>query len=48
VKDHVYGRFREVLSGRDTSAEFAHLTASDRETILEILEATKPDAVRRP
>ena len=48
VKEHVYRRIREVLRGQDASAEFAHLTASDRSTILEILEATKPDVVRGP
>lgn len=43
VKDHVYRRLREVLSGEDTGEEFVHLTVSDREAILEILADTKPD-----
>ena len=43
VKDYVYRRLREVLSGTDQSAAFAHLSASDREAILAILQETKPD-----
>lgn len=43
VKDYVYRRLREVLSGDDKSPEFAHLSDSDRSTILGILEETKPD-----
>jgi hypothetical protein len=43
LKDQVYGRLYEVLSGKDTSKEFAHLTGEDREAILEILLATKKD-----
>jgi hypothetical protein len=43
VKDYVYRRLWEVLSGRDTSADFAHLSAADRRDVLEILRATKRD-----
>ena len=43
VKEHVYRRLREVLSGQDTSVEFSHLSASDRAAILEILQTTKRD-----
>lgn len=42
MKDRVYRRLREVLTGADTSAEFAHLSADDRRAILEILLDTKP------
>jgi hypothetical protein len=42
AKDHVLRRVWEVLSGKDTSAEFAHLSGEDRRAILEILVATKP------
>jgi hypothetical protein len=42
VKDYVWRRLWEVLSGEDTSADFAHLTATDRRAILEILRDTKP------
>ena len=43
VKDYVYRRLWEVLSGKDTTDEFAHLTTADRRAVLEILRATKPD-----
>ncbi len=43
VKDYVYRRLWEVLSGKDTSESFAHLSAGDRQAILEILLATKPN-----
>jgi hypothetical protein len=43
VKDYVYRRIREVLSGEDTKPEFRHLTESDRAAILDILRDTKPD-----
>lgn len=42
LKDYVMRRFHQVLSGEDTSAEFAHLSADDRKAILEILHETKP------
>jgi hypothetical protein len=41
VKSYVYHRVHQVLSGNDTS--IAHLSAAQREAILEILEDTKPD-----
>jgi hypothetical protein len=41
VKERVYRRLHDVLSGKDTSKEFAHLTAADRKAILEILRETK-------
>jgi hypothetical protein len=41
AKDRLYRRLWEVLSGKDSSPEFAHLTAGDRRAILEILRATK-------
>ena len=43
VKGYVYRRLREVLTGADTSEDFAGLSASDREAILQILDDTKPD-----
>lgn len=42
VKDHVLRRLWEVLSGKDTGKEFAHLSTADRQAIREILVATKP------
>jgi hypothetical protein len=43
VKTMFYGRLRQVLGGVDTSEDFAHLSATDRAAILEILRETKPD-----
>jgi hypothetical protein len=47
VKDYVYGRLHEILGGDDAGPDFAHLSAADREAILEILEDTKPDFTSR-
>ena len=41
VKTYVYHRFREVLSGNDSS--MTHLSEAQRRAILDILEDTKPD-----
>lgn len=43
AKTSIYRRFWEVLSGKDTSASFNHLSSADRKAILEILQETKPD-----
>ena len=43
LKSYVSRRFHEVLSGQDTSPDFAHLSEADRKAILEILKDTKPD-----
>jgi hypothetical protein len=43
AKNQVYLRFWEVLSGKDKSKPFSHLTASDRLAVLEILQETKHD-----
>ncbi len=43
VKGYVLRRLHEVLSGADTSARFAHLTAAERRAIHEILQDTLPD-----
>jgi hypothetical protein len=42
AKEYVYGRLRDVLSGRDRSGPYARLSDADRATVLEILTATKP------
>jgi hypothetical protein len=42
VKDYVLRRVWDVLSSKESSADFAHLSATDRRTILEILLATRP------
>jgi len=49
AKDQIYKRLGEILTGRDTSKEFAHLSADDRRAILEILRDTKtglPESLR--
>ena len=42
VKERVYRRLYEVLSGRDQSEKFKRLSAGDRQAVLEILRETKP------
>ncbi|MEW6323257.1 MAG: hypothetical protein AB1635_19480 [Acidobacteriota bacterium] len=44
LKTAFYRRLGEVLTGRDQSKDFAHLSADDRQAILEILRDTKPEA----
>jgi hypothetical protein len=43
VKDAVYSRMLDILSGSDRPASRARLTAADRRAVLEILRDTKPD-----
>lgn len=43
VREHLYQRFVEILTGRDHTAAYARLTSADRNATLEILRATKPD-----
>jgi hypothetical protein len=43
VKDYVLRRLGEVLNGQDTSPDFAHLSAADRQAVREILLDTKPN-----
>lgn len=43
VKEYVYRRLWQVLTGRDSSPDFAHLTEADGNAILEILLETKFD-----
>ncbi len=42
TRQFVVRRLREILTGEDTSPDFAYLTPEDRNAILEILSATKP------
>jgi hypothetical protein len=46
ARQYVYHRLAEILTGRDTSPTFSNLSAADREAILEILRATKPEFAR--
>jgi hypothetical protein len=41
VNEYVLRRLWEVLTGRDTGADYAHLSSTDRRAILEILRDTK-------
>lgn len=43
VKDRLFGRLWEVLSGKDQSAAYAALSPQDRREVLEILSETKPE-----
>lgn len=43
AKEYLYRRLWEVLSSKDRQPAFAHLSASDRKAINEILLATKPN-----
>lgn len=40
--DYVYQRIADILSGRDQSPTYSHLSAADRATALQILTQTKP------
>jgi len=42
AKDYLYHRLLQVLTGEDTSTDFARLTSTERRAILEILLDTKP------
>lgn len=42
AKERIYLRLWEVLTGKDQSKDFEHLSKSDRKAILEILRDTKP------
>jgi hypothetical protein len=43
AKERIYLRLFEVLTEKDQSKEFAHLSKDDRKAVLEILRETKPD-----
>ena len=42
AREYVYRRLWDVVTGKDTAPDFAHLTADDRLAIREILSDTKP------
>ena len=42
VRDRVYRRLYDVLTGRDQSDKFKRLSLDDRRAVLEILRETKP------
>ncbi len=43
AKERIFLRLWEVLTGKDGSKPFAHLSKEDRGAVLEILRETKPD-----
>jgi hypothetical protein len=43
MRDHLLQRLHDILTGKDTSEDFANLRAADRRAVLEILVATKPN-----
>jgi hypothetical protein len=43
MKEYLYSRLHEILNDRDYSRDFNHLTADDRQAVLEILRDTKKD-----
>ncbi|MGH8228573.1 MAG: hypothetical protein ACREU3_11845 [Steroidobacteraceae bacterium] len=43
AKNYLYGRFAAILTGKDLSGKYTYLGDAERQTILEILKATKPD-----
>ncbi len=47
MKDYLASRLDAILSGRETSKDFAHLSAEDRRAIREIVAATVPDLASR-
>jgi hypothetical protein len=44
ARNAVYSRLLQVLSGKDSSTKYRHLSAGDRQAILEILRDTKKDS----
>ena len=43
AKETIYRRLQEILTGKETGKEFAHLTLTDKQAIHEILTDTCPD-----
>jgi len=43
VKDAVYRRLWQILSGKEMAPRYARLSPADRQTIVEILQETKSD-----
>ncbi len=47
ARDYLQRRLQEILSGKDTTKPFAHLTDTDKKAIRQILQATKPELLRQ-
>jgi len=43
MKNYLWGRLEQILTGKDKSATYATLKAEDRQELLEILRETKPE-----
>jgi hypothetical protein len=43
VRERIFRRLHDILTGQDHSETFARISAADRKAILEILQATKPN-----
>ena len=43
IRERVYARLRDILTGKDPSKDFARLSSGERTSILEILRDTKPE-----
>ena len=43
IRERIYQRLFNVLTGKDRDQKFAKLSADDRRIVLEILRATKPN-----
>ena len=46
VREYVYRRLNEVLSGADQRKDFAAITADERRALTEILRSTLPELPR--
>jgi hypothetical protein len=47
VRERLYHRLQQVLSGEDKSPQYSKLSETDRKAILEILKETKPEFAKR-
>jgi hypothetical protein len=43
AREQFYSRLCEILTGEDSNKDFAHLSGTDRQAIIEILGDTKPE-----
>jgi hypothetical protein len=43
MREHLWKRLHAILTGTDKDPQFAKLTSTDRQAILEILRETKPN-----
>jgi hypothetical protein len=46
VRNYIYGRFVDILSGRDLQGTVSKFSATDRQAVMEILRSTKPEFAR--